>query len=990
MSTHPTPAPRSLLVRFCDSFLQERNIKWMLAAGMVILLGSSLLLVSVRWDQYTPIWKYLIFLAYSVAIFGAGEMSQHRLALRRTATMLQALTVLLIPISFLVLRWHLQNASLVEQGAHLLLFGVNLAFSVFAAGRVFHYFLRGHQPTFLASFLMLSLAGTYVPGLPAEWAPGVALALWAVFAVGSVKVNRHVFWLIEEQRAPRIFGFFPIMLLGAQFLMLFVLHAPAEMSLAWLGLGSALVAVPVLLTADAVARVFQQRTGDLVRPWPWAIIGPLTLGLVLCWAGVCLAGASVVPPSKPYALVLTAGLAAVMMGIAARRTGKHGFVWAMLLGVMLTYNFSPAFFIEWVRVLLDHGARMVHEPRLPIPFYGLTYLPLILGVMTLSWWRMGDRRVALLTTDGLGSPSHGSELFSRPLRLFSIGLGCLMLAVSLGHVKALFPVALCMTAVFALQVLLFREGRLALLAIAAWIVASAGFAPFAESVLGWTLPVHAEMIFLIIGTGILLLAGNLLDRRIARLMPETFKRDEDALLAGIGMTPRCLVSLLLTVGLAVYWFVFLLAAPVREAMTVSVCLAGLMAIQALRMQQRPTRLFALVLLNLQVLSLTALAVCPAQQSLFDQVRHDVVTLCLPLALAASLSLALWQGFEKTWRSSPELVDVLLLALRVLGILAVTRTLKLTSLSAAEAGLAGAAFLLAVFGELSTACRRQHEDRVWSAEVLAFAGIGYFVWFGVIPLGHGIAMFVVLGVGLSLWVLGEGVRGWEKLSILTQPLQRTALVMPMTTVVLGVYRHLADDPVFLGASSLALFLAAGFYFWRGIERSSKPFLMLAGLILNVALILLWRDLVRSDPQFFMIPIGLSILALVQLLKQEIPERFHDPLRYLGALVILVSPVFHIIQGGSWIPLFSLMVVSVGVLLLAIGLRVRALMYAGSAFLLADLVAMLVRGSIDNVNVLWIAGLILGSAVIALGALCERHREVLVQRMRVLSEALQQWQ
>jgi hypothetical protein len=160
-------------------------------------------------------------------------------------------------------------------------------------------------------------------------------------------------------------------------------------------------------------------------------------------------------------------------------------------------------------------------------------------------------------------------------------------------------------------------------------------------------------------------------------------------------------------------------------------------------------------------------------------------------------------------------------------------------------------------------------------------------------------------------------------------------------------------------------------------------------LNIALVLLWRELAWDDPQFFMIPVGISILALVQLLKQEIPEQFHDPLRYLGALVILVSPTFHIV-GGSWLHLFSLMLASVGVVLLAIGLRVRALMYTGTAFLVADLVAMVVRGSIDDRNVLWISGLALGAAVIALGAWCERNREVLVERMRYLSEALKQWE
>ena len=37
------PGSPSLLLRFFDSFLQERSIRWLLALGMLILLGSSLL-----------------------------------------------------------------------------------------------------------------------------------------------------------------------------------------------------------------------------------------------------------------------------------------------------------------------------------------------------------------------------------------------------------------------------------------------------------------------------------------------------------------------------------------------------------------------------------------------------------------------------------------------------------------------------------------------------------------------------------------------------------------------------------------------------------------------------------------------------------------------------------------------------------------------------------------------------------------------------------
>ena len=1225
MSSNPTPAPRSLLVRFCDAFLQERNIKWTLMVGMLVLLGSSVLLISAHWHESTPVWKYLIFLGYTGVIFAAGEWTRRRWVLPRTATVLQALTVLLLPITFLVLHWVIRKDANLPVGFVVVLLVANLGFSVLAAGRIFRYFLRGRQPTFLASFLILALAGAIVPGLPNDerageaWAPLVALALWAVFAAGSVKVNRHVFWLIEEHRAPRIFGFFPILFLGTQFLMLFALHAPQKISLDWIGFGCVLTAIPVLLTADAVARVFQQRTGDLVRPWPWSIIGPLGLELVLCAAGVCLAGVSIA--TKPYALVLASALAAIMMAVTARRTGKQAFVWAMLAGIVLAYRFSPAFFTDLVQYLLNQSARIVQEERLPYAFYGLTFLPLLLTLMVIG------RRLA----------TAGQDLFAKPLIAFSIVLGCLMLAVSFGHVKALFPVALCMTLMFSLQVILFRDGRLAVLAIVSWIVAAAGFSAFAGTVLGWSLPAYAEMICLAIASTALLIAGRYFDAHISRLLPDGIGKDWGNLVQK-GWQSLCRSSsLILALGLAATWLLWhcikplepeswlvsmflalllitqslvwvhpllsaaailflqamilghLLALPVSIANLLSVftvlllsqwllgylldrhpdsrlgrtfalanyqvcCfwlsfgligvyfpifvfemvrpmlpalvgttagplleigwpfqflmvawafdaarrqaspimatagsigvlgvvgallmnqagpvawlwlpatwtitalaalpiveifhrrlqslqqewadqqtldryhalsvpttyvilgvlglaavgsllafplamrvagvggLVGLVAFSVLRRQPQ-IRLPALILVNWQLISLTVLLFGPPMQTLLDLDRVNLVPLCLPVALVAAASLLLWQFFtketESPWR---ETIWGQLWGLRVLGVLAICGSLKLPALAISDVLLAGLTFSLAVAAELVSACRQGRTERVWIAEALALAGTAYFTYFHVLTIGHGPAMFALLGIGILLWLIGEWARGRGQLSILSTPLVQTALVLPLATVAIGVYRHLTQQPVWLGANSLALLLAAGCYFWRGLERSMKSYLILSGLILNIALVLLWRELNWDDPQFFMIPVGISILALVQLLKQEIPERFHDPLRYLGALVILVSPVFHIVD-GSWLHLFSLMVASVGVVLLAIGLRVRALMYTGTAFLVADLVAMVVRGSIDDPNVLWISGLALGAAVIALGAWCERNREALVERMRFLTDVLKQWE
>ncbi len=299
------------------------------------------------------------------------------------------------------------------------------------------------------------------------------------------------------------------------------------------------------------------------------------------------------------------------------------------------------------------------------------------------------------------------------------------------------------------------------------------------------------------------------------------------------------------------------------------------------------------------------------------------------------------------------------------------------------------FAIVVAGNLLEACRLQSVKRVWIAEALTGIAFAYFLLFGVIRLGSGVAPFVLLGTGFALWVAGQAAARGLSVAVLSKPFLATGMVLPLAAVVLAAGRHLLGiSTTMLGMNSLVLFAAGAFYFWHGLEQRRRRLVVLSAVIFNCALALLWRDLSWTDPQLFLIPLGLSVLGLVELLQSEIPQAMHNPLRYAGALVILVSPTFHIIS-GSWVHLFTLMAASVGVTLLSIGLRARALIYTGVAFLVADILAMLVRGSIDRPNLLWIAGIGLGTAVVVLGALCENRREVLMQQLRILTAELERW-
>ncbi|MGH7129963.1 MAG: hypothetical protein ACREIV_15435, partial [Planctomycetaceae bacterium] len=355
------------------------------------------------------------------------------------------------------------------------------------------------------------------------------------------------------------------------------------------------------------------------------------------------------------------------------------------------------------------------------------------------------------------------------------------------------------------------------------------------------------------------------------------------------------------------------------------------------------------LLNVQLLSAVVQFVLPDTPFIFDITFRDVLACALPVGVVAALSLLVvqrpwWQRF-----GDPDVLpghQLSLAAVAFAAVIASTWRWRI-DLTLFDILLALITFAALIAHELIAACRANDVRRVWSTEAVAALAVGFFALFGVITFGRGFSLYAMLATGAALWAVGRWAAGHARLGVLVGPFTLTATVLPLITVVFGVGRHLlGHDTIWMGMNSLALLLAAGWYFWRGMESERRRVLslLLSALILNVALALLWSELEWSDPQCFMIPLGISVIGLVELLKSEIPQRAVTPLRYAGALLILVSPTFHI-AAGSWLHLVTLMLASVLITLLGMGLRVRALAYTGTAFLAADMAAMVVRGSVD---------------------------------------------
>lgn len=1175
----------------------------MLAVGVLIVLGSSAMLVTSHWSTLGPLWKYGLLLAATSGIAGTGRLAHERLLLRRTGTALRSLAVLLWPLTFLALRWALAESELdLEAALPIGLLVANAGLCSMSAGRIFHHFLSDKQRTFEASYLILCVAGVLAPFVPPWGTPVAAFALWLVLVAGIVKVNRHVFWLNEERRGAQILAFLPSLLLGAQFLGLFALDFARWMNSEWMGLGLVLLAVPILATADAVARVFEQRTGDLVRPLPWSIIAPILTALVLCLGGMALAATGLRAGGQREAIVPTAALAAGLLLLVARRTRLPIFAWCGLFAFAVAYNFSPVFFLDTACHLVAQGAHAVREPRLPFAFYGLTYLPLFLAYLGVG--ALAERR--------------GWIWLAAPARGFTALVSALLLAASWTHPKAVSPVGFCLAALMTVQAALFADRRLVVGLVVAFGSALVGLPAFIATVLGWPVPanlldcllatwcaalvvpcarfdrwlfvrsraaagisehlceglsllgtivfsatflvrfnptspialaaaaiagflalhlwhalywnrtwisvltllfVHASalatgmtfkpwLVTVIEGiVGVLLvqaLAARVLEGRSAGRLYAVFGRAnflvshaglllsfvlwvllfslyqfehpsplaDPALwwllrilivawawdtaihwrmpwltaVASLGVLALTAAGLTSVAGRAGYswlpalWTALALASlpalgwrrrvgakgdealgltllplegiaigvlvltslaslvvltwPMRIAGVLGVI--GLAALPASALERAERRPWLGMLVNWQVISLVAQSCLPSQWGWGAwQGTSKLLFAALPVAYAAAVSLVIWDWLvparfgkgDSTVPAPAHCAQKCLLWTACTG--SFFFSLPLGGLDVGQVVLVTATFALLAASEARAAWVTGDETRVWTAKVVAIGYLAYLyvqAWFVPNPT---VGMFALIGWALVAGGLSQWSARRERGRVFAWPLEVTSLALPALAVGLGALDHFLDPrPIWLGANSLALLVAAAIYYFRGLERDDPRWIVLAAVILNLACWLLWGELEWSDPQFYAIPMGLSLIALARVLERHLPPGALVPLRYAGALCILVAPIPHIL-GGSWVHILSLMVVAVCVLLLGLGLKTRALAYTGSAFLVVDLVAMVARGTVDQPSLLWIAGVALGLAVVILAAVCERHREQLAQRLRLVAATLETW-
>ncbi len=257
----------------------------------------------------------------------------------------------------------------------------------------------------------------------------------------------------------------------------------------------------------------------------------------------------------------------------------------------------------------------------------------------------------------------------------------------------------------------------------------------------------------------------------------------------------------------------------------------------------------------------------------------------------------------------------------------------------------------------------------------------------------------IGVGLS-----ELSRRF-RLDVFVHPLQRTGLFLPLLPLLmfwmkppqalrepiisvfpgskplLGFFDQIPTD---FGNYSMLWFLFGLLYAWLAISRQSFRHALFAALAANVGIwSLLWQGGISlaAHPQFWLVPLALIILVSEQYQHARIRRELSLGLRYTGLGLLYISSTadfFLAGLGNSVLLPLALALLSVAGVLIGILLRIRSYLFLGTGFLTLVVFSMIWHAAVDlsQTWLWWVSGIALGIGILALFALFEKRKQVVV--------------
>ena len=356
-----------------------------------------------------------------------------------------------------------------------------------------------------------------------------------------------------------------------------------------------------------------------------------------------------------------------------------------------------------------------------------------------------------------------------------------------------------------------------------------------------------------------------------------------------------------------------------------------------------------------------------------------------------------------------------------------RELRTTPMAAPAVVLVAVAFAVLIAGALMFALSPSRDplklsDRartayVYAAEVLIVLLLCHLRLNipDFLAVGRGMWPFIVVaiafaGVGLSEVCQRFGLR------VLGDPLQRTAMLLPLFPLIaflIRPLRHLriAADGAAAGMTPFTRFLDrlpddyrahAAIWFLMGLlylvvalTRRSSNLALVAAVIANFGVWVLMGQheqlAFMTHPQLWLIPIGVLILVAEGMNRQYLQPSQALTLRYAGILLIYLSSTADLFiegLGGNVLLPIALAVLSIAGVLLGILLRICAYLFLGMAFLFLVVFSQIWHAAVNRQQtwVWWASGIVLGVAILTLFAIFEKRRNDVFKML----DDLKRWQ
>jgi hypothetical protein len=306
-------------------------------------------------------------------------------------------------------------------------------------------------------------------------------------------------------------------------------------------------------------------------------------------------------------------------------------------------------------------------------------------------------------------------------------------------------------------------------------------------------------------------------------------------------------------------------------------------------------------------------------------------------------------------------------------------------AAREAWVACAGLVFLLFALVRHAAREQDASAAWMAQ--AVVATGYFcvrfMGLGASPDAADSLVSIVGGaifIGLYLFVRREGAGH----AVFRRPAVAGAWMFPLA----GLLTVPWSQPWV--ATALLVGYAAHFAALAACTNAKGGASLMSVAAFNTALYFVWLGTGSGEPQYYIIPAGLSLLLLLRVFRGSLSRDAYAQLRAVAVTGIYVA--------GAWKPLMfndsGAMLLCVFLCLVGVGagiaLRIRSYVYLGSAFLVTAVAANLVRfGMRDHrIGALFLS--LLGVMVVGFMVMLSAHRATLLQRYARVREMLSTWE